>query len=71
MRGKPVVAFFAAMSLSAAAQSLRSSEFTVPEAVYYANAYSDHYGVPRELSTCPTSTTMIACNTRKCLRLRF
>ena len=49
MRGKLVVAFFAAMSLSAAAQSSRSSEFTAPEAVYYANAYADHYGVPREL----------------------
>jgi soluble lytic murein transglycosylase-like protein len=49
MSGKPVVAFFAAMSLSAAAQSSRSSEFAAPEAVYYANAYADHYGVPREL----------------------
>ena len=49
MRGKLVVAFFVAASLSAAAQSSRSSEFAAPEAVYYANAYADHYGVPREL----------------------
>lgn len=49
MRGKLAVAFFAAMSLSAAAQSSRSSEFTAPEAVYYANAYADHHSVSREL----------------------
>jgi soluble lytic murein transglycosylase-like protein len=49
MRRKLVVAFFVAVSLSAAAQSSRSSEFAAPEAVYYANAYADHYGVPREL----------------------
>jgi soluble lytic murein transglycosylase-like protein len=49
MRGNPVVAFFAVLSISAAAQSSPSSEFTAPEAVYYANAYADHYGVPREL----------------------
>ena len=48
MRG-PVAALFAAMSLSAAAQNLHSPESTAPEAVYYANAYADHYGVPREL----------------------
>jgi soluble lytic murein transglycosylase-like protein len=49
MRGKGVLSFLAAMSLSAAAQSSRSSEFMALEAVYYANAYADHYGVPREL----------------------
>jgi soluble lytic murein transglycosylase-like protein len=49
MRRKRVLAFFTVMSLSAAAQSSRSSEFKAPEAVYYANAYADHYGVPREL----------------------
>jgi len=49
MRRKRVLAFFIVMSLSAAAQSLSSSEFRAPEAVYYANAYADHYGVPREL----------------------
>ena len=49
MRGKPVMALFAAVSLSAAAQNLHSPESTAPEAVYYANAYADHYGVPREL----------------------
>ena len=49
MREKPVVALFAALSLSAAAQNSHSSESAAPEAVYYANAYADHYGVPREL----------------------
>jgi soluble lytic murein transglycosylase-like protein len=49
MRKMPVVALFAAMSLSAEAQNSRSPESTAPEAVYYANAYADHYGVPREL----------------------
>jgi soluble lytic murein transglycosylase-like protein len=41
--------FFAAITFGVAAQALTLSEARAPEAVYYANAYADHYRLPREL----------------------
>ncbi len=38
-----------AITLSAPAHGMKFSESSVPEAVYYANAYADHYHLPREL----------------------
>jgi soluble lytic murein transglycosylase-like protein len=37
------------LSWSADAHCAAHQEAAFPEAVYYANAYADHYGVPREL----------------------
>ncbi len=36
-------------TLSLFAQAAAPRESRAPEAVYYANAYADHYGLPREL----------------------
>ena len=36
-------------SLSLLARAAAPRESRAPEAVYYANAYADHYGLPREL----------------------
>jgi len=38
-----------AITISAPAPGMTFPESSVPEAVYYANAYADHYHLPREL----------------------
>ena len=49
MRVILISALLAAMSFAVAAEAKDLSESRAPEAGYYANAYADHYHLPREL----------------------
>jgi soluble lytic murein transglycosylase-like protein len=49
MRGKLLSGLVAMLSWTVEARCAAPQEANFPEAVYYANAYADHYGIPREL----------------------
>ena len=49
MRAVRIACCMACGTLSLLARAATPRESRVPEAVYYANAYADHYGLPREL----------------------
>ena len=48
-RGTGAVLMLGGVLCAPAVASRRASETRSPEAVYYANAYADHFGLPREL----------------------
>jgi soluble lytic murein transglycosylase-like protein len=49
MRITLIASVLAAITVGVPAQSMTFPESKAPEAVYYANAYADHYRLPREL----------------------
>ena len=49
MRAVRIAIYIAYGTLFLSARAATPRESRAPEAVYYANAYADHYGLPREL----------------------
>ena len=68
MRGKLLLGLVAMLSWTVEACCAALHEANSPEAVYYANAYADHYRIPRELVTQVSTKTLEASANRRISR---